>query len=76
MLRIYICPNCFNLRMVSRKPDEICFHCGHTLERCDVNYDTYMNMTEVERNELKNNYKARMAAYHNEINKNYQEQEM
>lgn len=62
--------------MVSRKPDAICFHCGSVLERCDVNYETYMNMTEVERNDMKNNYKARMIAYHNQLNKSYQEQNM
>ena len=76
MLRIYICPNCYNLRMVSRKPDAICFHCGAVLERCDVNYETYMNMTEVERSELKSNYKARMSAYHNQMNNGCQEQKL
>ena len=68
MLRIYICPNCYNFRMVSRKPDAICFHCGTTLERIDVNYETYMNMTEEERSVLKNNYKAGKEAYCNTIN--------
>ncbi|MBP1756520.1 MAG: hypothetical protein H6Q59_2918 [Firmicutes bacterium] len=61
MLRIYICPNCYNFRMVSRKPDAICFHCGTVLESCDVNYDTYMNMSEADRSELKNKYKIRMS---------------
>jgi hypothetical protein len=72
MLRIYICPNCYNLRMVSRKPDAICFHCGEVLERCDVNYETYMNMSELERNELKNNFKARMTAYHEQMKNSQQ----
>jgi hypothetical protein len=62
--------------MVSRRPDAICFHCGSILERCDVNYETYMNMTEVERSDLKNSYKARMTAYHNQMNKSYQEQQL
>ncbi len=76
MLRIYICPNCYNFRMVSRKPDAICFHCGSILERCDVNYETYMNMTEEERQNMKNSYKARMTAYNNQMNKNYQNQQL
>ena len=25
MLRIFICPKCYNYRIVSRKPDAICF---------------------------------------------------
>lgn len=60
MLRIYICPNCYNLRMVSRKPDAICFHCGTALELINVDYETYVNMTEVERSNLKNDYKQKM----------------
>jgi hypothetical protein len=35
-----------------------------------------MNMTEVERSDMKNNYKARMTAYHNQMNKTYQDQQM
>ena len=60
MLRIYICPSCYNLRMVSRKPDAICFHCGTTLELINVDYETYVNMTEEERFNLKNDYKLKM----------------
>ncbi len=75
MLRIYICPKCYNLRMVSRKPTAICFHCGNALEKCDVEYDTYINMNEEERRELKNRYKQRMEAYQDKLNHCYQEQE-
>lgn len=57
MLHIYICPNCYNLRMVSRKPDAICFHCGTTLQLVDVDYETYVNMAEDERVLLKNKMK-------------------
>jgi hypothetical protein len=74
MLRIYICPNCYNFRMVSRKPDAICFHCGTTLEKCDINYVTYMNMTEEDRNTFKDNYKLRMSLYHDKVKGLYQEQ--
>ena len=49
--------------MVSRKPDAICFHCGSTLEKCELEYATYMNMTEVDRNIYKDNYKKRMLLY-------------
>lgn len=63
MLRIYICPQCYNFRMVSRKPDAICFHCGTTLTQCKIDYSYYMNMTEEERNTYKLEYMNRMKLY-------------
>lgn len=63
MLRIYICPKCYNYRMVSRKPDAICFHCGSILERCDIEYMDYMKMSEDERNTYKDNFIKRMKLY-------------
>ena len=67
MLRIYICPQCYNFRMVSRKPDAICFHCGSILERCDLEYIDYMNMTKEERGIFRQNYINRMQTYHNKV---------
>jgi hypothetical protein len=67
MLKIYICPHCYNFRIVSRKPDAVCFHCGMILEQCDLDYGTYMNMTEEERNEFRNNLKKRMLSYREKI---------
>lgn len=67
MLKIYICPKCYNFRMVSRKPDAICFHCGMTLQLCDLEYGAYMNMTEDERNEYKDNFKKRMLMYNEKL---------
>jgi hypothetical protein len=63
MLRIYICPQCYNFRMVSRKPDAICFHCGYSLVKCDMEYSQYMDMTELERTEYKEKFIARMQQY-------------
>jgi len=67
MLRIYICPDCFNFRMVSRKPDAICLHCGTRLDHSDLEYGDFMNMTENDRYEFKENYKKRMAQYCDKI---------
>lgn len=67
MLKIYICPKCFNIRMVSRKPDAICFHCGSMLEQSGLDYGAYMNMTEIERSEYKESYKSRMKMYGEKI---------
>ena len=63
MLRIYICPKCYNFRMVSRKPDAVCFHCGSTLEKCELQYVEFMEMTELERNTYRENYKNRLQLY-------------
>ncbi len=63
MLRIYICPKCYNFRMVSRKPDAVCLHCGMVLEQCDLEYGAYINMTEHDRSDFKENYKKRMMLY-------------
>lgn len=73
MLRIYICPKCYNFRMVSRKPDAICFHCGGTLDKSDIEYSTYMNMTEDARNDYRENYKKRMKLYQNKMSAMLQE---
>jgi hypothetical protein len=69
MLRIYICPSCYNFRMVSRKPDAVCLHCGTTLERSELEYGAFMNMTEYDRNEFKDNYKKRMLLYSEKLKK-------
>lgn len=71
MLRIYICPKCYNFRMVSRKPDAICFHCGSTLDRCNVTYVDFMNMTEEERNHFKEDYKKRIMKYREKMDTLY-----
>lgn len=56
--------------MVSRKTDAICFHCGAKLNPCNIDYGTFMNMTEEERNKLKNEYKSELLLndYKNNIN--------
>jgi transcription initiation factor TFIIIB Brf1 subunit/transcription initiation factor TFIIB len=67
MLRIYICPKCYNFRMVSRKPDAICLHCGEVLDQCEIEYGAYINMTENDRNEYRENYKKRMTLYNDKM---------
>lgn len=67
MLRIYICPKCYNFRMVSRKPDAVCLHCGTALDQCELDYGAFMNMTENDRNVYKEEYKNRMMLYNEKI---------
>lgn len=74
MLRIYICPKCYNFRMVSRKPDAACFHCGAHLEKSGLEYVDYMEMTEKERNTYKENYKNRITLYQEKLDEMLTEQ--
>ncbi len=74
MLRIYICPKCYNFRMVSRKPDAICFHCGSHLDRCELEYVEFMDMAESERNTYREAYKKRIQEYRDKMEALLQEQ--
>lgn len=67
MLKIYICPHCYNFRIVSRKPDAICFHCGMPLQRCDLDYSDYINMSEEERSKFRNILKNRLLSYREKL---------
>lgn len=73
MIRIFICPKCYNFRMVSRRPDAICFHCGAKLEKTDIDYSKYIYMDEQERNTYRENYKKRILTYNEKLNKMFQE---
>lgn len=63
MLRIFICPKCFNYRIVSRKPEAICFHCGAALYKSDLEYVEYADMSEKERARYKEKFIKRMKAF-------------
>jgi hypothetical protein len=49
--------------MVSRKPYAICFHCGSRLEKSELEYDDYIEMTEKERHTYRVNYRKRLELY-------------
>lgn len=76
MLRIYICPECYNFRMVSRKPDAVCFHCGTTLNKCNLEYGDFMNMTVEDRTSYKEDYKKRMTLYQEKLDVILQENQI
>ena len=67
MLHIFLCPKCFNYRIVSRKPDPICFHCGATLLKSDINYVEYIDMSKQERESYKEKFINRMKMYQENI---------
>jgi uncharacterized protein YmfQ (DUF2313 family) len=62
--------------MVSRKPDAVCFHCGSPLEKCEIQYVEFMDMTENERNTYRENYKKRIQVYRDKVETLFQEQPM
>lgn len=73
MLRICICPKCYNFRMVSRNPDAVCLHCGTVLNKSNLEYSLFMNMTEEDRNTYKDEYKNRMMLYQEKIETLFEE---
>lgn len=50
MMKIYICPQCGWIRMVSRRRDVECHKCGYDRMRVtNLDLEKYTNMTEEER---------------------------
>ena len=74
MLRIFICPMCFNFRIVSRKPDAICFHCGSRLHKSDLDYAEYIEMSIPERLKYKEKFTERMKMIKDNMDNMYTEQ--
>lgn len=75
MLRIFICPKCFNFRIVSRKPDATCFHCGSRLHKSDLDYVDYIGMSLQERLKYKEKFIERMKMIKENVDNLYTEQE-
>ena len=61
MLKIFICPECYNIRMVSKRPHAICLHCNKALIECDMEYDKYIKLSEVERESVKKTWKEKLS---------------
>lgn len=74
MLRIFICPKCYNYRIVSRKPDATCFHCGSRLYKSDLDYVDYIDMSISERLKYKEKFIERMKLIKDNMDNIYTEQ--
>lgn len=59
MLKVYICPICYNFRLVSKRSKADCLHCNHSLLPCSITYVTYSNLSEEERGQYKAYWKMR-----------------
>lgn len=66
MMKVYICPNCGWMRVVSRRSDVECFKCGvKQMSLAKINFVKYTSMSEKEREDYAkcwlyiNNPKAR-----------------
>lgn len=66
MLKIYICPNCYNVRMVSKKTNAVCLHCDQELKACDISYDKYTKLDNEERQEYKMTWKQKLIYDYNQ----------
>jgi len=76
MLTIFICPKCYNYRIVSRKPDATCFHCGAMLHRSDIDFIEFTDMSEQERSDYKQKFIQRMKIYKDNTENLLAEQEV
>lgn len=68
MLKIFICPKCYNYRIVSRNPTAKCFHCGALLRESNIDYIEYTNMSGEQRSKYKDEFIKRMKLYNEKIN--------
>lgn len=59
MLKIFICPECYNIRMVSKRPNAICLHCNKPLLECDLDYSEYIMLSTEERELYKEVFKEK-----------------
>ena len=54
-MKIYICPDCGWIRMVSRRKEVECFKCGRPQMRLtNLEFGKYTNMSEKERQDYEN----------------------
>ena len=67
MLKIFICPKCYNFRMVSRNPAAVCLHCGTHLDHSELQYAEFMDMSEEQRELFKEKYKKRLMLYREKL---------
>ena len=52
MIKVYICPNCGWIRMVSRRKEVECHRCGvEQMTLTNLTMSKYSNMSEQERND-------------------------
>lgn len=52
MMRVYICPDCGWMRMVSRRKNVECYKCGvQDMTLAKVDFATYVSWSEKERQE-------------------------
>lgn len=60
MLKIFICPECYNIRMVSKKPNAVCLHCNRDLVECNITYLEYTKLSQNERESYKRVFKQEL----------------
>ena len=51
MILVYVCPNCQDMRIVSRRKEVSCTVCGHEMELSGLTFLEWSEMTQEERKE-------------------------
>lgn len=51
MILVYVCPNCQDLRIVSRRKEVACTACGQEMELSSLTFLEWSEMTQDERKE-------------------------
>lgn len=57
MMKVFICPECGWMRVVSRRKDVECFKCGNEqMTLAKVDFDAFTSMSEEERKDYANGW--------------------
>ena len=53
MIRVFICPDCGKVRVVSKYLDAECYACGRPMIVCPVPYVEWVDLSEAEREKIR-----------------------
>ena len=56
MIRVFICPACGKIRVVSKFLQADCYDCGTEMVICQVPYVDWVELTEEERENIRRGY--------------------
>ncbi len=56
MIRVFICPHCGKVRVVSKFLEAQCYDCGTAMETCRIPYVDWVELGEAEREQIRLEY--------------------
>lgn len=57
MIRIFICPECGKIRLVSKFLAAECYQCGAEMKACEIPYTEWVEMEPEERERVSETYR-------------------